>query len=130
MKHKKPKHKRNKRYPEPGAWVDDHSDGLPDASESLVAPKDRQLSSEEIRDEYIAYEGLGYCVYEIISPNNISDPTLRILWRHAAKALFDIVEYLETIPEQRKTTKKKIHTNKRAPPQRFAKAVDVGNDLV
>ena len=129
MKHKRPKHKRGRRYPEPGAWVDDRTDGLPDVSESVMVSKDQQLTAEEIRDDYIAYEGLGYCIYEVISPNCISDPHLRKLWLEARASLYDIIAYLQTIPEQRRTTKKKLRNTKRTL-TRFAKVVDVGDDLV
>ncbi len=127
MKHKKPKHKRGKRYPEPGEWVDDHEHSLPDVS--VMVSKDQQLTPEEVRDT-IAYEGLGYCVYEIISPNRISDPHLRKLWLEARNSLYDIITYLQTVPEQRTQHKKKrLHITTHAL-QQSTEAVDVGDDLV
>ncbi len=129
MKHKKPKHKRGKHYPEPGKWVNDHEHGLPDTSESITIPKEQQLTAEEVRDT-IAYEGLGYCIYGIIRPNCISDSQLRKLWLQARASLYNVITYLETIPEQRKTTKKKrLHITTRTPTQ-SSKAVDIGDDLV
>ena len=124
---RKPKHKRGKRYPEPGEWVDDHTHGLPDMSESIVVSKERRLTSEEIRD-YVSQEGLGHCIYELILPDSIGDDKLRELWLQARACLFDIVTYLQTIPEKR-TTKKGLRPSKKAP-QKPLKAVDVGYDLV
>jgi hypothetical protein len=51
-----------------------------------------------VRDRYISYEGLGFCVYEYIPPEMLADPKLRKLWTTARDALCEIVRYLETVP--------------------------------
>jgi hypothetical protein len=62
-------------------------------------PQNRQLTAQEIRDEYIAYEGLGECIWGYIPADMIGDKRLEVLWREAHRAMVAIIEYLETVPE-------------------------------
>lgn len=48
----------------------------------------------EIRDEYVSYEGLGFCIYTMIDPARIEDPTLAKLWREARDAMRAVVNQL------------------------------------
>ncbi|MHC4299615.1 MAG: hypothetical protein ACYS7Y_20240 [Planctomycetota bacterium] len=84
-------------YPEPGGWVLDKVKGLPVLDPPEPLPRDRKLNLKELRDQYIAHEGLGYCLYTYIPAAKIADPGLRPLWRKARRAMQAIVEYLETI---------------------------------
>jgi hypothetical protein len=69
-------------------------------------PRGRKLEAHEIRDQYIAYEGLGFCVYEYIPVEKIADKQLVKLWKAARLALQDVVEYLETVPSKPQSTRR------------------------
>lgn len=89
---------RRQLYPEPGSWILDQRQGLPPIQPSPPLPKDRLLSAGEVRDDYVAYEGLGYCIYVYIPAEKIGDSKLRVLWRNAQRAMRQITKYLETVP--------------------------------
>ncbi len=78
---------------EPGGWVHDPMKGMPKIEMPSSIP-DGKVSNSEIQDQ-IAYEGLGYCLWDYIPAERITDQKLRALWRKARKAMQDIVEYLE-----------------------------------
>jgi len=84
-------------YPEPGGWVIDRLPGMPKIEPPDPLPRERKIDADELRDQYIAYEGLGYCLYSYIEPEHINDATLRSLWKKARLAMRDIVSYLETV---------------------------------
>ncbi len=86
------KRRRRKRWPEPGNWVDHQSAGLPSLEEPEPLPN--KPTVEDIKQQ-IEYEGLGYCVYDLIPANKIRDMRLRGLWKKARLALREIVEYLD-----------------------------------
>lgn len=50
--------------------------------------------ADELRDQFIACEGLGFCIYSYIPANKIADGKLRSLWTKARRAMQDIVEHL------------------------------------
>lgn len=79
--------------PEPGGWVNDMPKGMPkiDDPGPLTSGK---VNKSDILD-HMAYEGLGYCLWDYIPPERIEDAKLRTLWRKARRAMQDIVEYLE-----------------------------------
>ena len=82
--------------PEPGAWVLDNIKGMPKLEPPGELPDgDRCLSMAEIRDQYVAYEGLGFCIYEYIPSEKIEDPTLRSLWVRAQEAMRSVVTWME-----------------------------------
>ena len=82
--------------PEPGAWVLDEMKGMPKLEPPGELPDgNRCLSMAEIRDHYVAYEGLGFCIYEYIPAEKIKDPTLRSLWMQAQKAMQSVVTWME-----------------------------------
>jgi len=83
-------------YPEPGGWVLDGDKKMPPIRQPEPLPKGT-IEAKVLRDEYIAYEGLGYCLWEYIPANRIKDPKLRALWVKARKAMLDIVTYLEMV---------------------------------
>lgn len=58
------------------------------------------LSTQEIRDEYVAYEGLGFCILHYIPTRKIESKELRVLWRKAKLALAAVVDCLEGAPEE------------------------------
>ena len=81
-------------------------------------PREGQISSGAIRDDYVAYEGLGFCIYSYIPADKIQEPKLRKLWVKARQAMQEVVGYLERAPAptgvrrdfftKRKAAKKKI----------------------
>ncbi len=88
-----PKLKQRSLVPEPGLWVADDLYGL-----GVQPPEplpNRRLGTREV-GRYVAYEGLGFCVFEYISPERIADRKLARLWIKARTALQEIVEYLES----------------------------------
>lgn len=93
------KTKRHPLYPEPGAWVLGNTEGMPEVLPPKGLVDGSVLSTQEIRDEYIAYKGLGYCIYYYVPADKIADKKLAELWTLARAAMQDIVEYLETIPD-------------------------------
>jgi len=96
---------------EPGKWLTDGF--LPSGEEGELAEEfegSYKLEAAEVRDDWVSYEGLGYCIYELISPQKIADQRLAKLWDKARKAMQEVVEYLELAPESsqvgRRWTKK------------------------
>ncbi len=91
--------KHNSLYPEPGSWVIDDRQGLP----KIECPEpfaDDNISPRNLRDEQIAYHGLGYCIYCYIPSEKIDDIPLRKLWQKAKRAMIDILAYLEDIDDK------------------------------
>jgi hypothetical protein len=54
-----------------------------------------KIDTADLWNQWIAYEGLGYCIYDIVPASKIQDPKLATLWRKARKAMQDIVEYMQ-----------------------------------
>ncbi len=105
--------KKNRLYPEPGLWVADDRNGLPRIEPPESLP-DGKISSVDLRDEQIAYHGLGFCIYSYIPPEKIEDIQLRKLWQKAQKAMREITKYLESAtPKPRKgiIPKRKLETD-------------------
>lgn len=82
--------KRRLLYPEPGTWGTDATppDSLPRG----------KLSAEEVQDR-VSHDGLGFCIYELISDKKIADPRLANLWREARHAMLNVVKCLGAAPE-------------------------------
>jgi len=57
-----------------------------------------KLSAGTIRDDYVVYEGLGFCIYSLIPASRIADPGLRKLWTEAHRAMREVVAHLERSP--------------------------------
>ena len=82
--------------PEPGAWVLGNIKGMPKLEPPGELPDgDRCLGMAEIRDHYVAYEGLGFCIYEYIPAEKIKDPKLQTRWKKARQAMQDVVIFME-----------------------------------
>lgn len=79
-------------YPEPGAWVWDATQSLPNIHPPEPLP-DRQLTQDEIF-EYIAYEGLGHCLNSIPTAS-LKGKALQKLWSNAQDACRAIMIYVE-----------------------------------
>ncbi len=79
----------------------------------ILPPKEHvdscALSAHEIREQYIAYEGLGYCIYHYIPTAKIADNQLAALWMAARTAMQDVVDYLEEAPEPIERKHRTIH---------------------
>lgn len=121
---KRPKQKRHPLYPEPGASVLDNWHGLPKLEPPESLPKEGKILSYEIRDQWIAYEGLGACLF-LIPTSKIKDIALQFLWVKAQRAMTEIVGYLETVQEPR-TDKRKVSLRK-APKRRAGGAELIGD---
>ena len=74
-----------------GKWISDKVAGMPETT--LPEPNENELSNEELKVE-ISYNGLGYCIFEYIQPNQILDEELRKLWIDAKEKIKDVVVYL------------------------------------
>ena len=81
-------------YPEPGAWVINTPRGLPVVGSPEALPQHRELTAEEVR-HHVAYDGLGYCIFEYIDPARIADKRLALLWTKARVTMQQIVTELE-----------------------------------
>lgn len=57
-----------------------------------------KLSAEEVQDR-VSYDGLGFCIYELILPEKIADPRLSQLWKEARAAMLRVVTCLGAAPE-------------------------------
>jgi len=80
--------------PEPGAWVLDDMKGMPKMSPPGPLPEGK-VSTAELRDWHVAYEGLGFCIYDYIPAEKIEDPKLQTLWKKARQAMQDVVVFME-----------------------------------
>lgn len=98
------------RYPEPGTWVDERNPGMPVLDEAKQSTN--SLSVRDVRDR-IAYEGLGYCIYDLVPADKIRDKRLHCLWSKARDAMLQVVNYLE---------------NPKAIPRRVEVGEDVGDE--
>jgi len=79
---------------EPGNWVLESTGKQPSINPPEELPRGRKLNVGEVA-EYIAYEGLGYCIHVYINPGKIQDPQLAKLWGRAKTSLRDIIAYIE-----------------------------------
>lgn len=84
-------------YPEPGRWVLDTAHGMPEIVPPGPLPS-RKLSKQELQ-EYVSYEGLGFCIFEFIPTKSVADAHLAKLWRKARAAMADIIDCLGEAPE-------------------------------
>jgi len=94
MAKKRRSRKQKNLSPEPGGWVMDQTKGLPVVNPPGDLP-DGKIDTKTLRDQWVAYEGLGYCIYDIVPATKIEDPKLATLWRKARRAMQDIVEYMD-----------------------------------
>jgi hypothetical protein len=81
-------------YPEPGAWVIDDTKGMPKIQPPQGLP-DGLIETEELRDQIVAYEGLGFCIHGYVPVDRIKDRKLRTLWKKAKDAMIAVVACLE-----------------------------------
>jgi len=88
-------------YPEPGEWVLEARRGLPVLDLPEPLPRGELLDTDAIRSEYVAYEGLGYCIYSYIPAERIRDYGLQQKWIRARAAMQEVVEYLNVNSEER-----------------------------
>ena len=75
---------------EPGLWVLDKTKGMPNVSRPPSLSPTIKLNNIELRD-HIVYEGLGYCIYNYITPNMILDKKIAKLWKEVHKIMIEIV---------------------------------------
>lgn len=78
--------------PVPGLWVFDIPKGMPKIH--VPEPLSSGPQSNQAIHEYIAYNGLGDCIYSIIKPRKIADPQLRKRWQKARDAMKEVWVYL------------------------------------
>jgi len=77
---------------EPG-WIADTVKGMPKVETPGPLP-DGQMDLNDLR-EMVSYEGLGYCVWDLVPAERIADQKLCTLWRIARKAMQNVMEHLE-----------------------------------
>jgi hypothetical protein len=65
---------------------------MPKIEQPQPLPKG-QLDTEAVRD-YVAYEGLGFCIYSLVPVNRIKDRRLRKLWSDARTAMQKVQEHI------------------------------------
>jgi hypothetical protein len=53
----------------------------------------KKLAIKDV-SHYIAYEGIGSCVIELIKPDRIKDKKLAAMWDDANKRLVEIIDYV------------------------------------
>lgn len=87
-----------------GAWIKDTPKGMP----SVEMPEElselpKKLAIEDI-SHYIAYEGIGSCVIELIKTERIKDKKLAAMWDDANKRLVEIINYVARREIQSLTT--------------------------
>ena len=80
--------------------------GLPAIEPPEPLPKGAKLQTHEVA-EHIAYEGLGFCVRELILSENIADKPLAKLWGQAKVALQCVIDYVDEAPIPNMTRKKR-----------------------
>lgn len=90
------KKRRKKRNldPEPGGWVMDKLKNMPVVNPPGDLPEGK-IETKYLRDQVVAHEGLGYCIWEIVAPAKIQDPKLRALWVKARAAMLAVQDYME-----------------------------------
>lgn len=77
-----------------GAWINDPPKNMPQVEEpSPLSSQDATLDITTISN-YIAYEGIGFCVIDYIDPKKIADPKLRAMWDDAKNRLTEIIDYV------------------------------------
>lgn len=96
--------------PEPGRWVLDSMAGMPD----VLPPEDLPPGKLSAADVYaqVEYEGLGFCIYELVAPSRIADEKLSALWEQARGAMREALVELEkqTMQEGSQKRRKKRET--------------------
>ena len=77
-----------------GAWINDPPKDMPQVTEP--EPLSELPAKLDIPDisHLIAYEGLGFCVIDYISPDKIADPELAAMWADAKNRLTEIIDYV------------------------------------
>jgi hypothetical protein len=82
-------------WPEPGTWIWDRPKGLP----AICPPSDLPQGplSAGIVKAQVGYEGLGFCIYNLIQADRVADSYLRVLWAQARITMQEIVSYLEQV---------------------------------
>ena len=92
-KHKKKKAQQSLDPPaiEPGLWVWDTPKNMPRVDPPPTLDKKTKLTNEELQ-EYIMYEGLGFCIYNYIDPKMIEDKDVAMLWGSAFKIMREIIK--------------------------------------
>ena len=114
-------------YPEPGAWVINTPRGLPAVGPPEALPQHAKLTAEEVR-HHVAYDGLGFCIFEYIDPARIEDKRLALLWDKARVIMQQVVGELERACKvaNRRQSVRREQLSMQTPQQ----PLDVGEDLV
>jgi hypothetical protein len=73
-----------------GHWINDLPKGFSEAEQPESLP-DRKLTLEELKD-YIAYEGLGFCIYYYIEPSKIENKKVAKVWKEARESMVKVME--------------------------------------
>ena len=74
-----------------GGWVHDKEKGMPKIH--YPSPPTKKMSVEDIKTS-VEYHGLGFCLYNYIYPDTISDKKLAKMWDDTKNRMSEIVRYL------------------------------------
>lgn len=74
-----------------GGWINDKEKGMP----KIVYPEPptKKMSADDIKTS-VEYHGLGFCLYNYIYPDTISDKKLAKMWNDTRNRMIEIVRYL------------------------------------
>jgi hypothetical protein len=67
---------------------------MPRIDEPEDLPKEPKLLNVADLSHYIAYEGLGFCIYHYIPYNRIQSDELKTLWKVARQSMQQVLEYV------------------------------------
>lgn len=123
------KQRRRSFSPEPGAWVVDRVAGMPEIGLPGELPAGK-LSVSDVQDQ-VAYEGLGYCLYDLIDPKRIKDPKLSRLWAIARKHIREVLVYLERSSLLEKRKRRRTPTKRAVRKTRHTAVVEnIGGEVI
>ena len=74
-----------------GNWINDLPKGFSEAEQPEPLPVGRKITLRELQD-YIAYEGLGFCIHHYIEPSKIENKKVAKAWKEARDAMTKVME--------------------------------------
>ena len=78
-----------------GTWINDIPKGMPKISMPAGLESEPELLDNKTINDYISYEGLGFCITTYIPADRIEDEELKEMWDGAKQKMIEIIDYLE-----------------------------------